>query len=247
MKFYDFIDKYIKFASLGSINLTNNAMRYFITLFFLFSFSSLSFTQGVFNENQDTIFKTKMSEYMSMIKKANVYQGIVETQVSVVSLYKKEARRYLDSAYIVAKKGEIDKTHAQLYIMQFNFLYDICSQYTKKADSTLLIAIAYKDTATTLNKEAEAFYLKLAEDYKPMLQQDTLHPVFYVVQLGAGNMAHNYFKKVLDVEVITPSDGIKRFITGKFKTKEDALAYRQKMIDFGYTDSFIRTLESLNY
>lgn len=222
-------------------------MRYFITLFLLFSFSSLSFTQGVFNENQDTILKTKMDEYMAMLKKADGYQSKVESELTILSLYKKEARRYLDSAYIVAKKGEIDKTHAQLYIMQFNFLYDICSQYTKKADSTLLIAIAYKDTATTLNKEAETFYLKLAEDYKPVLQQDTLHPVFYVVQLGAGNMEHNYFEKVLDVEVITPSDGIKRFITGKFKTKEDAIAYRQKMIDFGYTDSFIRTLESLNY
>jgi predicted aspartyl protease len=222
-------------------------MRYLITLVFLFSFSLHSFTQGVFSENQDTILKTKMSEYMSMIKKANVYQGIVETQVSVVSLYKKEARRYLDSAYIVAKKGEIDKAHAELYIMQFNFLYDVCSQYTKKADSTLLVAIAYKDTATMLNREAETFYLKLAEDYKPVLQQDTLHPIFYVVQLGAGNMEHNYFDKVLDVEVITPSDGIKRFVTGKFKSKDDALAYRQKMIDFGYTDAFIRTLESLNY
>jgi len=222
-------------------------MRYLITLFFLLSFSSLNFAQGVFSENQDTLLKSKMDEYMSMLKKADVYQNIVETQLSVISLYKKEGRRYLDSAYIVAKKGETDKSHAERYIMQFNFLYEISTQYVKKADSTLTVALAYKDTASMLNKEAEAFYLKLADDYKPVLQQDTLHPVFFVVQLGAGNMEHNYFEKVVDVEVITPSDGIKRFITGKFKNKDDAVAYRQKMIDLGYTDAFIRTLESLNY
>lgn len=191
--------------------------------------------------------KSKMEEYMGMLKKANVYEAKTESELTVISSYKKEARRYLDSAYIVAKKGEIDKSKAQLYIMQFNFLFDVSSHYTKLADSTLTVAIAYKDTANLLNKQAETFYLKLAEDYKPVFQRDTLHPVFYVVQLGAGNMEHNYFEKVVDVEVITPSDGIKRFVTGKFESKESALEYRQKMIDLGYTDAFIRTLGSLNY
>lgn len=222
-------------------------MRYLTGFLFSILFSISCFSQGIFTESQDTILKSKMDDYMGMLKKANVYEAKTESELDIITLYKKEARQYLDSAYIMAKKGEADKSNALLYIIQFNALYEVCTRYTRKADSTLAVAVAYKDTANILNKEAEAFYLKLAEDYKPVLQKDTAHPVFYVVQLGAGNMEHNYFEKVVDVEVITPSDGIKRFVTGRFETKEAALVYRQKMIDLGFSDAFIRTLSSLNY
>ena len=102
-------------------------MRYFIALIILISFSIKSFSQGVFSDTKDTVLKSKMEEYMAMIKKADVYQSIVETQISIVSLYKKEGRRYYDSAYVgfyivwsVGGIGDTDSDFIEFFLTFLN-------------------------------------------------------------------------------------------------------------------------------
>ena len=221
-------------------------MQHFSVLFIFLLVSITTFSQSVFTQSKDTL-NDKMKHYMCMIKEANVYEIKTEKELQTISNNKSLARLFLDSAYIIAKKGEIDIMNAQLYIKQFNYLYEVAAKYSSKADSILKIAQAYKDTANFKNKIAEAFYLELAEDSKPVFDHNSSIINYYTVQLGAGNMQYSYFEKINDVEVITPSDGIKRFINGKFITKKEAIEFRQKARTLGYLDSFIRTVESLNY
>jgi len=67
--------------------------------------------------------------------------------------------------------------------------------------------------------------------------------IYYTVQVGAGDIHRVYFEKVLDVKVITNcKDGMKRYISGKYDTKEEAFTQRQRLIFLGYTDAFVRTI-----
>jgi hypothetical protein len=204
-----------------------------------------SITKSLIEKN-DSILKYKMNEYKELIKKADKYEAMTETELKKTTQYKMDARSLLDSANSTVKKAETDTKHAKFYLYQFNYLIDECTRLTVKADSTLLIAQQYKDTANTYNKNAESYYFKIAEEYKPV-QGDSSKPVIYVIQLGAGDMSGKYFEKIEGVEPVTPSDGIKRFIVGRYNSKEAALEIRQKMIEQGFTDAFIRTLDSLKY
>jgi hypothetical protein len=195
---------------------------------------------------KDTL-ASKMKIYMSMLDVANVYAKAADEELVAVKEYKSSARLYLDSSYIFAQKAEIDPSKAQLYLLQFNYAYEMANKLIEKAETQMLVVNAYKDSATQKNKDAEAYYLQLVDKYKSLIEGDTTHPVNYTVQLGAGNMDLDYFSKAGDYEVITPSDGIKRFVAGNFKSIDDAMAYKQKMIDLGYFDAFIRSMESLNY
>lgn len=202
--------------------------------------------QDVSNYNEDTL-KFKMQVYKEMLLKANVYQAKAEEELKNVKFYQKQARNYLDSSFVIAKKAETDKKNAQLYLLQFNYVYDLADKFIAKSDSLMSVVDAYKDTAVMKNREAETFYLGLVDKYNAQMTSDSLHPQIFTVQLGAGNMSIDYFSKVTELEVITPGDGIKRFITGSFTTKEAALECKNKMLDLGYTDAFIRSMESLNY
>jgi hypothetical protein len=201
--------------------------------------------ERVKKEKMDSIYNSKMAEYKDILKKADLYEARTEVEIQKTTLYKTEARLLLDSSNSVIKKAGSDKKHAKFYLYEFNYLIDKCALLTGQADSSLLVAQHYKDTANVFNKQAESFYFTIAEQYKP--QVDSGRPVTYVIQLGAGDMNNKYFEKVQGVEVITPSDGIKRFIIGKYDTKESALEYRQKMIEQGFTDAFIRTQDSSKY
>lgn len=196
--------------------------------------------------NKDTL-KNKMKIYSEMLKIADSYTVKAEAELKNVKFFKAQARSYLDSAYILSKKAEIDKSNAQLYILQFSYVYDLADKFIIKSDSLMAVVDAYKDTATIKNKDAETYYLQLVDSYQSMLESDTLNPVIYTVQLGAGNMDIDYFNKVSNLEIITPGDGIKRFITGAYSSKSEAIEVRQKMIDLGYYDAFIRSMDSLNY
>lgn len=196
--------------------------------------------------NQDTL-KNKMKIYTDMLADANIYVIKAEEELKNVKLYKSQAHAFMDSAYIYAQKAELDKSNAQLYLLQFNYAYELANRSISKADTLMLLVTAYKDTAAMKNREAETYYLQLVDMYAPLFETDSAHPIIYTVQLGAGNMDLDYFSKAADYEIITPSDGIKRFITGNFNTKAEALEHKQKMIDLGYTDAFIRSMESLNY
>ncbi|MFH0867097.1 MAG: hypothetical protein V1904_12950, partial [Bacteroidota bacterium] len=208
--------------------------------------SGMVTAQDLSTYNQDTL-KNKMKIYTEMLKVADSYLIKAEAELKNVKFFKAQARTYLDSAYILAQKADIDKSNAQLYILQFNYVYDLADKFLIKSDSFMAVVDAYKDTATMKNKEAESYYLQLVDNYQSMLESDTLNPVIYTVQLGAGNMDIDYFNKVTNLEIITPGDGIKRFISGAYRSKSEALEARQKMIDLGYYDAFIRSMESLNY
>jgi len=68
--------------------------------------------------------------------------------------------------------------------------------------------------------------------------------VMYTVQVGAGNsMQRQYFDKVVDLKVIrNNTDGITRYISGKYSTPDDAFLQRKRLIFLGYTDAFVRTI-----
>ena len=220
-----------------------------IFLFFLLTWSADSLSgQGVFTQKKDSA-SDKMVQYMQLIRLADKHQIRAEEELSKVLFYKSEARNLLDSAYAVSRRGGIDKPNARLYLQQLNFLFAVAFKVTEKADSVLNLAIMYKDSALLKNKEAESYYLSLAQDYKPVVDsaKGPAKTIYYTVQVGAGKMHEEYFKNVMDLETITPSDGIRRYITGRFATRVEALEFREVMIKAGYTDAFIRTMDSLSY
>jgi len=220
-------------------------MRYlYLIISILVVATTSSFSQD--KAKSDSIGKSKMNEYKEMIKKADKFEAKSEMALQKTNQYKADARRFLDSAYVIAKKGESDKANAKLYAIQMNYFFDASSSLANKADSSLKIAQLNKDSSNILNKKAEAFYFDISEEYKPA-QGDTAKPIVYVIQLGAGDENNKYFEKLEGIETITPSDGIKRYIIGKFTSKEAAMDYRQKLIDKGFTDAFIRTQDSLKY
>lgn len=223
--------------------------RLVIFVFLLFG-GSLN-AQGVFNQMADTS-NEKMREYIRMMRIADKHQVRAEEELAKVLFYKSEARSFLDSANAACWKGKADQTNANLYLMKLVSYFNLATGSAFKADSVLDLAIVYKDSALLKNREAETYYLSLAQDYKPVTDQkdSAMAPVktiMYTVQIGAGKMKQDYFNNVKDLETITPSDGIKRYITGRFATKEEALEFREIMIKAGYTDAFIRTLDSLHY
>jgi hypothetical protein len=232
----------------------------------LFTLAGATYHNSACGQNDTAAWKIKLSEYNLKLREADAYEIKSEAQLQKADEFRIVAQKFLDSATIEGRKVKLDYENASAHLVLFNKIYNISLIYTDKADSTLKIAQAYKDTANALNAKAETFYLKIADEYKTLMQAkvitvdttndntatkvsvDTVQDyVIFVVQLGAGNMKSKYFSKVNDVEVITPSDHIKRYVVGKFKTKEDAIAYKKKMIELGYKDAFVRTLDSLDY
>lgn len=204
--------------------------------------------KGISSGQNDSIAKIKMDEYKEMLKKADKYEVRTEKELKNINYYKAEAEFFLDSALKVSKIAEIDKSNAKLYLMEFNYLYNQCSLMTNRVDSVYKIAQLFKDTANRLNNDAELFYLTIPEVNNPVVNKDSTKSEIFVIQLGAGYIEKDLLKKAgNDLEVITPSDGIKRYIVGKYLKKETALENCQKMIELGFVDAFIRTLSSLNY
>jgi len=74
----------------------------------------------------------------------------------------------------------------------------------------------------------------------------TQQELIYIVQLGAGNMDMNYFKKVLDIKTINCKDGIKRYVLPVAFSKSDANKKKMELMNQGYQQIFIRTKESLD-
>lgn len=232
----------------------------FLIIFVLLSTAIFSFSQNTISKKNDTIVKgvipghgdsivkVKMNEYNEMLKKADVYEVKTEKELRNITYYKSEARIFLDSALKVSKLAENDKSNTKFYVMQFNYLYDKSSVMANEADSIYKVAVFYKDTANKFNREAESLYLTFAENNKSVFDNDSTKHEIFVIQLGAGFIEDNLLKEAgSDLEVITPSDGIKRYIAGKFSNKESAVEYRKKMIDLGFVDAFVRTLDSLKY
>lgn len=68
---------------------------------------------------------------------------------------------------------------------------------------------------------------------------------FFIVQLGAGNMDMNYFKKVPDIKIVSCKDGIKRYVLPGHFSKTEAAKKKEELMGLGYEQVFIRTEESL--
>lgn len=62
---------------------------------------------------------------------------------------------------------------------------------------------------------------------------------YYSVQVGAGNMKESYFSKVENVRIAFYPKGMKRYVTGKYATKQEAISRMKELINLGYTDSFV--------
>lgn len=227
-------------------------MKFFgyIVIVFLLVSGNL-YAQGVFTQQSDTSSE-KMREYIRMIRIADKHQVKAEEELSKVLFYKNEARSLLDSANVASWKARSDQANTKIYLLSIASFVDQATRSTNRADSVLNLAIVYKDSALLKNKEAESYYLSLAQDYKPVVDKkdSATAPskvIWFTVQIGAGKLKEDYFKNVKDFETVTPSDGIKRYITGRFATKEEALQFREIMIKAGFTDAFIRTIDSLDF
>jgi peptidoglycan-associated lipoprotein len=73
--------------------------------------------------------------------------------------------------------------------------------------------------------------------------------IMYTVQLAAGHsIRRDYFQKVNANEVIRCDcrDGMTRYFTGTFATKEKAAQYKDKMRELGYKDAFIVKISDIN-
>ena len=105
----------------------------------------------------------------------------------------------------------------------------------------MVVANSYKDSAIIKNTEAEKIKIEMFQEE----EKNSKLNLNYVVQLGAGNINSNYFSKVKDVKVVKSNGGVNRYIVGLFNTKDEATDFKEKMVQLGYTEAIIRTIDSL--
>lgn len=79
--------------------------------------------------------------------------------------------------------------------------------------------------------------IEIVDNSKNSQNSDLDH--YYSVQVGAGNMRNDYFNKVNDLRISTYKKGMKRYLSGKYKTKTEAILRQKELISLGYTDAFI--------
>jgi hypothetical protein len=214
-----------------------------IYLFLLLFITSTAFSQTNFTGPKDALLKSNMDEYLRLIKKVDTYKVKTENELQEINYLKTQANLYIDSAKIISKKAKRNISDTAVYIQKFSCFIGFSSTYIRKVDSALTIASAYKDSALVNNKVANDFNIKIQDD-KEEINGPAIN-LNYVVQLGAGNMDIKYFDKVEKVKVVKSNDGIKRFIVGLFNTKNEAMAFKEKMIRLGYSDAIVRTIDSL--
>ena len=69
--------------------------------------------------------------------------------------------------------------------------------------------------------------------------------VVYTVQVAAGkNIKISAFNVLYGVKECTSKDGLKRYIIGEFKTREEAESLRQEIIKLGFHDAWIPTIDN---
>lgn len=125
----------------------------------------------------------------------------------------------------IDKKKEIEKAKAEAE-----------KEKLKEKERIKAEALAEKERKKREKKESAPGTFKV----------DTNMSIIYTVQIGAGNLdISNFQKKVTDVRVLSGfKDGIKRFVVGTYASKEQAILTKQKMIDLGYSDCFVRSVVS---
>jgi hypothetical protein len=176
------------------------------------------------------------------MKKADFYEVKSEHEFKEIDSLKKKAHIYIDSAKKILNYARINKSHATANIQSINYLIDSTSFFMHQADSDLLIANAYRDSSYSKDNEAEAVCLKINVPKVDVVSAKFMN---YTVQIGAGNMKQDYFSQAEGVKIIVPNDHVKRYVVGMFNSRQDAKACKEKMIQMGYKDAFIRTVDSL--
>lgn len=140
------------------------------------------------------------------------------------------AKIYIDSS-------EVEKKNAENYLAQLEVInnrlnaMDSLLKYSALTGDSLLKYLA-TNTQSLITPEQTQILNKLSQ------------PSTYVVQIGAGdNMDIKYFSKVKNLVIYIGNDGLKRYTVGEFITQEDAVSLKQKMIDLGFKDCFIRRID----
>jgi hypothetical protein len=187
-------------------------------------------------------YQNKMNKYLTVMKKADIHITRTESELQQICFFRSQAHFYLDSARLVLRKAKNNISKEGIYIKKLDMYIVSTTSFIVKVDSDLVIANVYKDSAVKETKEAEALCLSLGSDDNTSHNQNILN---YIVQLGAGELPLSYFSRVEGIKVIKPDDGIKRFVVGVFNTKEEAVSIKEKMVQMGYADAFIRTMDSL--
>ncbi len=67
---------------------------------------------------------------------------------------------------------------------------------------------------------------------------------YYSVQVGAGNMQSTYFDKISDIRIAKYPSGMKRYLSGKYSSKKEALQRMNELVQLGYTDAFVTRMRS---
>jgi len=224
-------------------NYIDKIMRRIYLSFLILFICTTAYSQTSIITQKNDLLKNKIEEYSLLIKEANVYEAQTETELQKINYINIQAQLYFDSAKVISRKAEKDILNADIYIQKFNLYIDLFSSFLRKADHALTIANAFKDSTSVKNKQAADLCLNIQQDQPAYNSLN--YNIDYVVQLGTGNINLNYFDKVEDVKVVKSIDGKNRFIVGFFDTKNEAIAYKDKMIELGFPDAFVFTTESL--
>ena len=209
----------------------------YITIFIC----STAFSQTNFKSQNDNSFKKNNDEYLYLMRVADIYEAKTENEIKNVNYLKSQAHHYIDSAKVVNRMKKNSKTTSDVFDKKINKYVNVSTLLIRKADSSLTVANSYKDSVIIKKREAEKIKIAMLheEDKNSKLNLN------YVVQLGSGNINSNYFSKVKDVKIVKSNGGVNRYIVGLFGTKDEASAYKEKMIKLGFTDATIRTIDSL--
>ncbi len=92
--------------------------------------------------------------------------------------------------------------------------------------------------ATAAATAAAAATTAAATAKKPTPKVATGSIPVYTVQVGAGNLSLSQFSNLEDIRKCTGKDGITRFVSGAFQTRDEAVVYSRKAKEMGYKDAW---------
>ena len=204
---------------------------------------STAFSQSDSKEQKEIQLANNTEEYNALLRVTDAYKTKTENELKNINYLKSQAHNYIDSAKVITSMEKRDNSISKTYEQNFYKYINYTSTLIKKADSVIAKANVYKDSVYINIAEANNIRKAIIEEEED--QKAESFNLNYVVQLGAGNLNSSYFSKVKEVKVVKSSSGVNRYVVGLFNTKDEAIAYKEKMVQLGYTDAIIRTMDSL--
>jgi hypothetical protein len=216
-------------------------MKTLITIsIILFNIAS-SFSQGIFSLSTDTV--DEMQLYMDMIKTADHYELISEMELQKLNFLLTETYKYFDSASVLIIKAEKNGHNALNLLKKANNITDQSYMLLQKIDSAYSVASAYKDSAYLSQYESDQYYMKLASDYRPVINREAFSFTTYIVLIKTKDISEKYIDKTSDLRTITTANGEKEYIVGQFDSKDEAVKYSQDVARMGYADTYVKSLD----